>query len=76
MNLNFKKPLHQVKRLFETSNLEGNTDDDFKSGSYDDHLSCLDDLNIYGSQEFDSYEEPHAYSRKIPRFSLVKALYK
>ena len=34
-------------------------------------LSSLDDIIAHGSQEFDGYEDPHAYSRKKPRFSLL-----
>ena len=46
------------------------------SGNHDDHLNRLDDLIVFGSQEFHSYEDPPTYSRKKPHFSLVRALYK
>ena len=35
-----------------------------RSGSHDDHLSSLDDLIAYGSQEIGRYGDPHAYPRK------------
>ena len=79
MNLTFKEPLlHAKLSLLETSNLESNAhdEDDFKSCSHDDHLSILDYLIAYGSQEYDSYEDPRAYSPKKPCSSLVRVLYK
>jgi hypothetical protein len=41
--------------IIETSNLESDIyhDDDFRSGSHDDHLSALDDLIAFGLQNFD-----------------------
>ena len=51
-------------------------DDDFRSGNHDDHLSTLDDLIPSGSQEFNSYVDPHVYSRINPGFNLVRTLYK
>lgn len=64
--------------LFETNNLENNTyvDNNFKIGSRNDRLSSLDDLTAHGLQEFDGYEEPHAYYRKSSHCNLDRALYK
>lgn len=60
--------------LYETSNLESNTyeGDDFRSGSRDDYFNSLVDLIAYGSQEFDSYEDPSCLFSQEPRFSLLR----
>lgn len=51
-------------------------DGKFKSGNHVDRLSNLNDLSASSLQEFDDYEDPHAYSHKKPHFNLVRALYK
>ena len=63
----FQGTFTSCQSLLETSNLESNAhdEDDFKSGNHDDHQSILDDLIAYGSQEFDSYEDPRAYYPNI-----------
>ena len=54
--------------------MESNTyeDDEFKSGSHDDHLSSFDDLVAYGLQEFENYEDPHACSCKNHVLPLLR----
>ena len=51
-------------------------DDDFRSGSHDDHLSSLDDLIASSSQEIDGYANLHTYSRKNHALTLLGFLYK
>ena len=64
----FQETSTSNQSLIQISNSESNTydDDDFKSGSHDNHSSSLD-----GSQESDSYEDPLAYSCKNHAFALL-----
>lgn len=78
MNLNFNKPLLQAKACLKRTIRRNITYDDnvnFKSGRHNDHLSNLVDSIAHGSQESDTYEDPHAYSCKKPHSNLVRALY-
>ena len=69
----FQGTFASCQSLLETSNLKSNThdEDDFKSNGHDDHLSTLDDLIAYGSQEFDNYEDCRAYSPKNHILALL-----
>ena len=55
MNLKSQNSLLQGKELLKQVILESNIyhDDDFRSGSLDDHLSALDELITFCSQNFD-----------------------
>ena len=66
----FLKSSTSSPNLFETCNVESNiyTDDDFRSGTYDDHLSSLDDLIASSSY---SLQNPHLH---LVRLCTIDAL--
>jgi hypothetical protein len=67
MNLDVKFSMLQAKAFFIHAVLESIAydDNDFRSANHDGHLSDSYDLIAFGLQEFDNYEDPHAYSHII-----------